>query len=356
MRKTLNKTKIMKNTFWVIGIVALTIMIHNYGLGEIIYNIKQVGWGFLLILVIWFVTYILNAIAWYMIICPDKKTRNQIPFLYILKLTITGYAINYTTPVGLMGGEPYRVVELRRFVGTGKATASVILYSMMHIFSHILFWLTAIPLAIYILPVDTTLATILAITFLLCTIITILFIKACTKGMVYATLRAIARIPHIGRYITKFIQKHRQTILLIDSQIARLHKESKKRFYIPLTIELIARIFACFEIYLIVYLAGQPLTFLQCLLTVAFTSLFANIFFFSPLQLGTREGGFMLSLKALALPAGLGIFVSMMTRIREFIWIAIGILIMKIERTSVTQAIQKAMVENELPIKKQIEK
>lgn len=354
MRKTINKTKIMKNTFWVIGIVALIIMIRNYGFGEIIRNIRQVGWGFLLILVIWFVTYILNAVAWYMIICSDKKTRKQIPFLYILKLTITGYAINYTTPVGLMGGEPYRVVELRRFVGTGKATASVILYSMMHIFSHILFWLTSIPLAIWILPVDTALTTILAVTFLLCTIITILFIKACTKGMVYATLKTMAHIPHIGKYIANFTQKHLQTILLIDSQIARLHKESKKRFYIPLTIELVARIFACLEIYLIVHFANQPLTFLQCVLTVAFTSLFANIFFFSPLQLGTREGGFMLSLKALALPAGLGIFVSMMTRIREFIWIAVGILIMKIERTSVTRAIQEAMAENELPVTRRI--
>ncbi|MDD6210263.1 MAG: lysylphosphatidylglycerol synthase domain-containing protein [Bacteroidales bacterium] len=343
----------MKNIFWVVGIVALVIMVRSFGLDEIMHNLKSIGWGFLFILFIWLVTYVLNAVAWYMIICENKQIRKRLPFLYILKLTITGYAINYTTPVGLMGGEPYRVIELRRFVGTGKATASVILYSMMHIFSHILFWVTSVFLAIWILPMDNTLAYVLGATFVLCSVITFLFIKACTKGMVLSSLGILSRMPLLGRRIAGFTAKHIETIEIIDNQISRLHKESKLRFYMPLLIELVARVFACLEIFLIVWFAGEHLTFLQCVLSVAFSSLFANIFFFSPLQLGTREGGFMLALKALSLSAGLGLFVSMMTRIREFIWIAIGMLIMKVERTSVTQAIQENQivvpaVENEI--------
>ena len=60
-------------------------------------------------------------------------------------------------------------------------------------------------------------------------------------------------------------------------------------------------------------------------------SLFTNILFFSPMQIGTREGGFALALKTLSLPAGLGIYVSLVTRVRELFWIGVGILLMKVK-------------------------
>ena len=69
----------------------------------------------------------------------------------------------------------------------------------------------------------------------------------------------------------------------------------------------------------------------DALLVVAFCSLFANILFFSPMQIGTREGGILLALQYLLtghlLPVALTI--SFATRIREFFWIAVGLAIMK---------------------------
>jgi hypothetical protein len=57
----------------------------------------------------------------------------------------------------------------------------------------------------------------------------------------------------------------------------------------------------------------------------------SNVLFFSPLQVGTREGGILLALQYLLtgqlLPVALTL--SFATRIREFCWIAVGLAIMK---------------------------
>ena len=76
--------------------------------------------------------------------------------------------------------------------------------------------------------------------------------------------------------------------------------------------------------------SGIVITYLHSILIVAFTTLFANLIGFLPMQLGVQEGGFVLSIAALGLSAALGIFVSIICRVREHIWSVIGIFLMRI--------------------------
>ena len=48
------------------------------------------------------------------------------------------------------------------------------------------------------------------------------------------------------------------------------------------------------------------------------------------MQLGAREGGFALAAGGLAIPGAFGVYTALITRIRELVWIVIGVMLMKI--------------------------
>ena len=88
--------------------------------------------------------YGLNALAWQAMIEGNIGRKAPLSFWRLYQLTITGYALNYATPVGGLGGEPYRIMELSRYMSRQHATSSVILYAMMHFFAHFWFWFLSI--------------------------------------------------------------------------------------------------------------------------------------------------------------------------------------------------------------------
>ena len=345
----------LNNLFFILGVVACVVMLLTFDVSfvELWQHLCHAGYWLIPIIGIWLVVYGLNAMAWLSIIKGNCKGDDTLtaklssrPFFWrIYRLTVTGYALNYATPVGGLGGEPYRIMELSKDIDTQHATSSVILYAMMHFFAHFWFWFISIFIylalvAIGDLPITTAIGIILGIIVVFCLFAFYLFSKGYKNGLVKYVLGVVSHIPGLKKWTLRFWARHSEAITNIDQQIAALYGQDTGAFYRSLVLEYSSRVVQSMEVMFMLLLfgidcggglGGLTLTFLHSILIVSFTTLFANLIGFLPMQLGVQEGGFVLSIAALGLSAALGIFVSIICRVREIIWIAIGMALMKLK-------------------------
>ena len=108
---------------------------------QIVDNLGRAGLYLPAVIGVWVFVYAFNAFA-FQIIVNNGSHSKHLSFRHAYKLTVSGFAFSYTTPFGF-GGGPYRVMELSSYIGVPRAMSSVVLYSMMHILSHICLWSTA---------------------------------------------------------------------------------------------------------------------------------------------------------------------------------------------------------------------
>lgn len=322
-----------RNLFLIFGIVAIAAMLFTFDISykELIESLRRAGMSFPIIVILWALIYLLNASAWYIII-HDGFHGGKIPFWKVYKYTVTGFALNSTTPVGLMGGEPYRIMELTPYVGVEKATSSVILYVMMHIFSHFCFWLFSILLYIilYFRHLKIGLCIFLAVAGAFCLLGGYFFLKGYKTGLTRKGIALLGKIPFLKNWAKGFAERKQEVLERIDHQTAELHSKHRITFYSSLGVEFFTRILSCAEIYFILLIFTPEVSYGDCILILAFTSLFANALFFLPMQVGGREGGFALAVGGLAMPYAYGVYMGLIMRVRELIWIIIGIGLMKL--------------------------
>ena len=319
-----------QNGFFLFGIVVLAVMITQLDFKEVWSGLCRAGYWFFAVIVLWAFLYVFNTATWYIII--RSGTEEKPPIWWLYKITVSGFALNYATPGGLMGGEPYRVMSLSPHIGAERASSSVILYAMTHIFSHFLFWLLSVALYLITEPLNAFIGILLTLVTAFCLLGVWFFLKGYRKGIAVSVMNLLKRLPGISRWAKGFVEKHQEQLTTVDKQIAALHRQNKRTFVSAVLLELSCRIVSSLEIMFVLLVLMPDVDFVQCVLILAFTSLFANMLFFMPLQLGGREGGFLMSTAGLAMSASAGIFVALIVRLRELIWTAIGLLLIKLER------------------------
>lgn len=335
-----------QNGFFIFGLLVLIIMVTQLDFQEVWAGVRHAGYWFVNVLVLWAILYVFNTATWYIIIDSIGNEKGvcekcKVGFWWLYKITVSAFALNYATPGGLMGGEPYRIMALSPKVGTERASASVILFVMTHIYSHFWLWLLAVPLYVLTEKVTALSWFILPTMTVICITVIWFFIRGYKRGIAVTGMNILSHFPMIKRWAQPFVERNKEKLHKIDSQIAALHNQNPRTFLAAVILELSCRLLSTLEIYFILLvIMPDQVSVSQCVLIYAFTTLFANMLFFMPLQLGGREGGFLMSTEGLSMTAQAGIFVALIVRVRELVWTAIGLLLIKFDKREKTEISQ----------------
>ena len=344
--------------FFIIGLVGLGIMVWQSDVTHIDWSYllsPKILWLFAGLLGVWLAIYIIHTLCYYVILGQDGR---KIPFFSLLKICVSGFALNNVTPAGLVGGEPYRIMALKKFCSTERASSSTLTFSLFYIMGHVSIWLAG---SVVFLALGFSVRSVLGILSVIAIVVTagilLAFFLSKRLGLVRPFMRFLSKIPFLKKVMGKVYEKNEASYIEIDDNI-KAFRATRLRFWTVFVLQFTSRVLECVEYYLIFLFLGQHINFFGGVVLLTTASLIGNLMFLIPMQAGTREGGMIMALEFLKIEPGVGVMGALIYRIRDLICILIGISLIlfekkKKEKEQAAQAIEPtddaSLAEGELP-------
>jgi uncharacterized protein (TIRG00374 family) len=315
---TSRKTNIV---FFLFGLAAFSYLVYRFGLDQIAGNISKAGWSLCYVVLVWLAIYLLNASAWRLVLGPQAR---HVSFGRIFMITVSGFVINYVTPFLALGGEPYKVNALSGLLGPRQSLSAVVLYRMVHLLGHMLLLLTGIAVALIALGLPAAVDAALGVSGAVILLVIVFTLAGHRNGVFQRIGPFIARVPLLRR-AGAALRKYEHDLADMDAVITDVYHNDRQKFYASIGLEFLTRLLMGVEVYLILRGVGVEVSVPSALFLYVSYSVAINLLFFIPLNLGAREGGLALGLESLALPPLLGVYLGVVMRLREFVWILVGL-------------------------------
>lgn len=311
----------LRLVLFLFGLTLALLVVHQVGLQALLAHLATAGWLLVPVICVWAVVYFANATGWRTLLSIEKSRPGIWRTWFI---TVTSFALNYVTPAAGLGGEAYRAAAVAQWLGGRRAVGSVVQYRLLFSLAHMLFVLTALIPAIWLLPNSPAAWALFGVTLAVGGVVSWFLIRRHQEGILEAGLDLLLAVPGV-RGLAKPLEIKRESLRELDQQITTVYHQHPGAFWRALLIEYIARFLNVAEMCIIFWglgLGPRPVT---AFVATALSTTFANLFFFLPFELGAREGGLFLVFKLLGLAPEHGVFTAVVTRLRELTWTLLGL-------------------------------
>ena len=346
--------------FFALGIGGIVLLLWKYDWlvnnpWDLLFSPRILGL-FAAIISVWIVIYFLHALSYKLILCEDSK---NVKLHSMMRICAAGFALNSVTPAGLVGGEPYRIMALKRYVPVERAASSTLTFSIVYAVGHFLLWITGVIMfGIYhafghsapvwvsiLLGVSGGVLFLLALAFFI-------FKK---MGFAYPAMRLLAKIPLLKKKLAPYVEKHKESYVEIDDNI-RAFRNKTWRFISVMLLQYSTRLLEALEYFLILYYfvpVGISVNYFDGLLIMSTASLVGNLLFFIPMQAGSRETGTDIALSFVlqseTIVKNVSMNLAIVYRIRELIFIIVGIILVlagrKYKKDAIAEFVDRSLKE-----------
>ncbi len=313
-------SKVIKTVFLLVGCLLFAWAVRAVDMGTVADLLIRLGYGFLLVLLIYCVVTWLDTVAWKYTFKPEDSLRFSLWQLW--RVRQIGEAYNTITPFGTLGGEPVKAQLLKDHHGLSlkQGLASQVVARTTFMTALIFFF---VPGIILILKSDLVsgefkMASLTGMAVF--SLMIFLFFLFQLTGTLSVLTGWVSRFP-FGEKAGPLLGKLEQ----LDQLMSGYYKAHAGMAVKSIGYAFTGWIVGIGELYVVLVLLGYDPSFADLWMIEALTQLVRVGSFFIPLSIGAQESGFVLIFAGMGMPADLGLTVSFVRRIKELIWVGMGL-------------------------------
>lgn len=307
--------------FLAVGMTFLIGLVWHIGPSHIWETTERVGIGpFCIILLPLLVVYLLDTYGWCLTL---GHWVSRIGFFRLFMVRMAGEAINVTTPTTMLGGEPMKAYLLKRDgVPMVEGLASVVAAKTIMVMAQMLFMLLGLGLMAWTVGEGEydVLGAFVSVGLLGFGVFLFLIVQRYGIGSMLLTVAETCRIRR------QWVEDRRSQFLELDRTLRRLYHQRRRTVVFALSVFFIAWLTECLEVYAILYFLGAEVGWLSSLSIAALAVLIKGGVSFIPGGMGAQEGGYLFLLMGFGYSEVTGVTFALIRRIREIIWIVIGLI------------------------------
>jgi Lysylphosphatidylglycerol synthase TM region len=255
-------SKRLRAAVFAAGAVLFIYLIAHIGLRQLAADARAVGWMMVPIVLVWGVVYLLSTAGWRFTM--DGEARRP-AFWPTWTMLTSSFALNFVTPFVNVGGEPFKAAALSGWLPPRRAATSVMLHWLLRTLGQMLFWLTALIVALVTYAHGALEITVLLGAMAGVSGLVLLLWTVHRSGGLEATVRILGKLPVLNR-LARALAARRDTIVEMDRQIVEFYHASPGRFFRAVGCEYLARLVSACEYYFIFVALGLAAGYREALL------------------------------------------------------------------------------------------
>ena len=329
--------------FGVLGVLLFAYFVSRAGVSEIVSRIQRLGAGFILILAVSSVRYIVRSLAWTRCVEQPFKLRFRDAFA----ARLMGDALGNIVPfLSAAISEPSKAIFVKDRVPLMVGLSALAIENIFYSLSVALFIFagTATLLLTFSLPKGLRYASIAAL------IVTLLILP-----LIYLIIRRQARflsgvVGYFGdRGVARsFMGKLKPRAQALEERIYGFYANTQRSLLSIFALQMCFHLAGVLEIFITLsFISPVPPTLLQAFILESVNRIINITFKFIPLRAGVDEGGTGQVSKVLGFARGIGVTLAIVRKGRDIFWSAIGVLLIWTRGHRFTQ-ITADQAENQL--------
>ena len=309
--------------FGLVGLLLFAYFVSKAGVGEIFYRIQLLGAGFLLILAVSSLRYIVRALAW--IRCIERPHR--LPFRDAFAARIMGDALGNIIPfVSVAVSEPSKAVFVKDRVPLLVGLSGLAIENIFYALSVALFIFsgTATLLLTFSLPKGLRYASVSA---LIVTLIVILLVYLMIRSQARFISGTLGFLQHRG-IARKLMERLKPRARSLEERVYGFYANSERSFLWIFALDCCFHLAGVLEVFITLsFISPVAPTLTQAFILESVNRVINVAFKFIPLRAGIDEGGTGQVSKVLGFARGIGETLAIVRKGRDIFWSAIGLIL-----------------------------